>query len=145
MNPQLQRIIYTDEQVKQKKHWAAQQVLLPKVVFGNSSTSAPPTLGGSNPRMYYTHPIGIAFLHEQYRMNNLYIYPEHRDHDPGHNGLAHPSPAGKGAGGEGGYGDLYPTNTPYLIISQGSSGSDQPFMRALPLTLAAGSSADGGE
>ncbi len=36
-----------------------------------------------------------------------------------------------------GYGDLYPTNTPYLIISQGSSGSDQPFMRAIPFTLAA--------
>ena len=32
--------------------------------------------------------------------------------------------------------DLSP-NTPYLIASQGSSGSDQPFMRAIPYTLAA--------
>jgi hypothetical protein len=47
------------------------------------------------------------------------------DHDPGHNGVGD------------GYGDLYPTNTPYLLTSQGSSGSDQPFMRALPFTLAA--------
>jgi len=52
-------------------------------------------------------------------------YPEHRDHDVGLNGDG------------GGYGDVYPTNTPYLIASQGSSGSDQPFMRAIPFTLAA--------
>ena len=123
--PQLQRVVYTDEDIKLRRHWAAQRVLLPKVVFGNSSTSAPPTAGGSNPRQYYVSPAGLAFLHEQYRNNNLYIYPEHRDHDPGHNGRGD------------GFGDLYPTNTPYLIISQGSSGSDQPFMRALPLTLAA--------
>jgi hypothetical protein len=32
---------------------------------------------------------------------------------------------------------MYPTNTPYLIISQGSSGSDQPFMRMMPSVLAA--------
>ena len=31
---------------------------------------------------------------------------------------------------------MYPTNTPYLMISQGSSGSDQPFMRMLPVVLA---------
>src|SRR5262249_38220536 len=80
---------------------------------------------GSNPRSYYVRPSGIAFLYQQYRANNIYIYPEHRDHDPGHNGP------------DEGFGDLYPTNTPYLIISQGSSGSDQPFMHSLPLALAA--------
>ena len=83
----------------------------PHVTFGNSSTSAPPQLGGSNPRSYYVFPFGLSFLYNQYTRNNLYIYPEHRDHDPGHNGK------------NDGYGDLYPTNTPYLIISQGSSGS----------------------
>ena len=69
-------------------------------------------------------PRGLAFLFTQYARNNLYIYPEHQDHDPGRNG-------------DGGYGDLFPTNTPYLIASQGSSGSDQPFMRAMPYVLAA--------
>src|SRR5262249_31146429 len=68
---------------------------------------------------------GLALLHEQYVKNNIYIYPEHRDHDPGRNGPSE------------GFGDLYPTNTPYLFISQGSSGSDQPFMRAIPYVLAA--------
>jgi hypothetical protein len=123
--PQLQKIVYTPEDIKLRKHWAAQRVLLPHVVFGNSSTSAPPTTGGSNPRQYYTSTGGLAFLYKQYTGNNVYIYPEHRDHDPGHNGK------------NDGYGDLYPTNTPYLFISQGSSGSDQPFMRAIPFTLAA--------
>jgi hypothetical protein len=123
--PQLQKILYSPEDIKLRHHWAAARVVLPKVVFGNSSTSAPPLQGGSNPRLYYSVAQGHHFLHQQYRRNNLYIYPEHRDHDPGHNGK------------NDGFGDLYPTNTPYLLISQGSSGSDQPFMRALPFTLAA--------
>lgn len=123
--PQLLTVKYSADDIKLRKHWASQHVIHPAVVFGNSSTSAPPTLGGSNPRHYYCATRGLSFLAEEYAKNNLYIYPEHRDHDPGHNG--------KGDG----FGDLYPTNTPYLLISQGSSGSDQPFMRAIPLALAA--------
>ena len=123
--PQLQRVVYSPEDVKAMRHWAAARVVRPQVTVGNSSTSAPPTAGGSNPRSYYCSPFGLNLLHQQYLGNNIYIYPEHRDHDPGHNGRGD------------GFGDLYPTNTPYLIISQGSSGSDQPFMRAIPFTLAA--------
>jgi hypothetical protein len=122
--PQLQRIEYTEEQIKSRQNWAMQKTIVPNVVFGNSSTSATPRHGGSNARTYYVDPEGLRFLFAQYVRNNLYIYPEHQDHDPGHNGV-------------GGYGDLYPTNTPYLITSQGSSGSDQVFMRALPYVLAA--------
>ena len=91
---------------------------MPGVVFGNSSTAAPLNNGGSNVRQYYSAPRGLPFLYQQYRANNLYIYPEHRDHDPEH-------------------GDVFPANSPYLITSQGSSSSDQPFMRAIPYTLAA--------
>jgi YD repeat-containing protein len=123
--PQLQRFEYTKEDVKAQRHWAAATVTRPHVTFGNSSTSAPPQMGGSNVRLYYGNPRGLPFLYQHYTHNNLYIYPEHRDHDPGHNG--------KGDG----YGDLYPANTPYVITSQGSSGSDQPFLQALPLVLAA--------
>jgi hypothetical protein len=123
--PQLRKVIYTEADVKARRHWALQPRILPHVVFGNSSTSAPPQMSGSNVRTYYCSPDGLDILASQYTHNNLYIYPEHRDHDPGHNGVGD------------GYGDLYPTNTPYLLTSQGSSGSDQPFMRALPFTLAA--------
>ena len=122
--PQLSRVSYTQAARGRRLDWAAQRAVLGHVTFGNSSTSAPPQRGGSNPRMYYNSPRGLRLLYLQYTHNNLYIYPEHRDHDPGRNGA-------------GGYGDLYCTNTPYLIISQGSSGSDQPFMRAMPMVLAA--------
>jgi len=134
--PQMSAIKYSEEDIKLKKHWAAARVVRPHVTFGNSSTSAQAHLGGSNPRSYYVSQAGLALLYQQYTKNNLYIYPEHRDHDPGHNGLLLLSPSGRGVGGEG-YGDMYPTNTPYLIISQGSSGSDQPFMRMMPYVLAA--------
>lgn len=120
--PQMQAVVYTPDDIKARRHWAAQGIVRPTVTFGNSSTSAPPLTGGSNIRMYYTQPRGLELLYQHYRKNNLYIYPEHRDHD---------------RRAEGGYGDLYPTNTPFLIASQGSSGSDQPFMRAIPYTLAA--------
>jgi hypothetical protein len=123
--PQLQRVVYSADDKKARRHWAAAVVVRPEVTFGNSSTSAPPTQGGSNPRSYYLHPGGLKLLHEHYTHNNVYIYPEHRDHDPGHNGPSE------------GFGDVYPTNTPYLFISQGSSGSDQPWMRAIPYVLAA--------
>lgn len=122
--PQLRKVAYTDEERQRRADWGIQSRVLPFVVFGNSSTASGVGHGGSNTRELYTHPVGLQLLHAQYRQHNLYIYPEHVDHDPGHNGTP-------------GYGDLYPTNTPYLLTSQGSSGSDQPFMRAMPFLLAA--------
>jgi hypothetical protein len=122
--PQLQQIEYTKEQIEGRRNWGVQTKILPHVVIGNSSTSASAESGGSNIRSYYTDPRGLEFLFSQYVRSNLYVYPEHRDYGPGHNG-------------SGGYGDLFPTNTPYLIASQGSSGSDQPFLRALAYVLAA--------
>ncbi len=61
-------------------------------------------------------------LADQYVNNMLYFYPEHCDHDS-ENG--------------GGHGDVYPANIPYLITSQGSSGSDREFMNAVAATIAA--------
>jgi hypothetical protein len=124
--PQLQQIVYPESVIKSRTNRGRQTRILPDVVFGNSSTSFSAEGGGSNPRGYYVSSQGVNFLFSQYTSNNLYIYPEHVDYDPGHN-----------RAGGGGYGDLYPINTPYLIISQGSSGTDQPFMRAVPYTLAA--------
>ena len=57
-------------------------------------------------------------LFQQYVSNHIYVYPEDRDHDPKR-------------------GDVFPANTPYLITSQGSSGSDRPFVRAIAAILAA--------
>jgi hypothetical protein len=91
---------------------------------GNCSMAAHPTAGGSLPRLYYTQPGGVLFLNQQYLSNNLFVYPEHLDHDIGANGT-------------GGWGDLFPTNSACCITSQGSSFSDQPFLNAVLSTVAA--------
>ncbi len=123
--PGLRAVQYTAGQKKEQLDWGGQTAILDHVVIGNSSTSSDVRRGGSNVRaMYYLSADGMQFLYTQYRSNNLYVYPEHRDHDPGHNG-------------QGGYGDLFPTNSPYVMISQGSSASDMPFVRAFVRTLAA--------
>jgi len=89
-----------------------------EITFGNSSTASPHASLGSHVRTLYASGRHLERLHEQYRGNTIYVYPEHRDHDPG-------------------VGDLMPTNTPYLIGSQGSSGSDRAFLEAIAVTLGA--------
>ncbi|MFV2067468.1 MAG: hypothetical protein ACC645_10845 [Pirellulales bacterium] len=125
--PQMTRLQFDDIVKKRDFHRGLQtRFLYSGVVLGNSSTAI--TSGPfwrSLPRLAYTDSRSIAVLYAQYRSNMLYIYPEVRDHDPGHNG--------KG----GGYGDVFPANTPYVIISQGASGSDRPFLDAVACTLAA--------
>jgi len=96
----------------------------PRPTLGNCSMAAPADQGGSLPRHYVSDPAGARFLAGQYLSNNLFLYPEHQDHD-------------RGANGVGGYGDLLPANSPCLLVSQGSSLSDQPFLHALLAAAAA--------
>ena len=96
-----------------------EQMLFNAVTFGNSSTAyTARSFWRSLPRLALTRPGGAARQFDLYVRNQIYVYPEHRDHDPER-------------------GDLYPANTPYMLISQGSSGSDQPHLRAVALILAA--------
>ncbi len=126
--PQLARVEFSEEARQRGLHHGLQRSFLYNApTIGNSSTAL--TSGPfwrSQGRFALTQPGGAAFLYVQYRTNQLYFYPEHRDHDPGHNG----------AGGQG-HGDVFPANTPYLILSQGSSGSDRAFLHAVAATLAA--------
>ena len=123
--PQLDTVTYTETQRKANLDWSLQlRFLYPHVTFGNSSTASGDMAIGSNARRAMLSSVAMSLLYRQYTHNHLYIYPEHRDHDPGRNG-------------RGGYGDLFPANIPYLLISQGSSGSDRPFMEAVAYTLAA--------
>ena len=97
------------------------------ITLGNSSTAL--THGiywRSQVRGALTQPNGAARLALHYVGNHFYFYPEHRDHDVGLNGK-----------NGGGYGDVFPANVPYVVISQGSSGSDRAFMNAFAATLAA--------
>ncbi|MFN9235589.1 MAG: TPR end-of-group domain-containing protein [Planctomyces sp.] len=87
--------------------------------LGNASTAyVDPILWRSNPRMLLSSELHAALTAQSWYRNQMYCYPEHRDYDPDH-------------------GDMFPVNTPFWIISQGSSGSDQPFMKAILLTIAA--------
>lgn len=95
----------------------AGKVILPAIVIGNSSTAI--TSGQrkrSQPRLAMTSSVGPYRALLTYVNNHLYIYPEHRDHDKA---------------------DLFPANWPYMVITQGSSRSDKPFIRALLMTVAA--------
>jgi hypothetical protein len=125
--PQLTRIEF-DRAAKQRHlHRGLQtRFVYNGITFGNASMA---NVGGpywrSLPRLAYTDAPAMAMLYAQYVSNHLYVYPEHQDHDRGHNGAG------------GGYGDVYSANTPYIIIAQGSSGSDAPFLDAIACTLAA--------
>jgi len=123
--PQLELIDYSEQAKAGRLDWGLQyRMVIKRVTLGNSSTASSPTESGSNPRRAMTLGPLPGLMYQQYLNSNLYVYPEHRDYDAGHNG-------------RGGYGDLFPANFPYLIISQGSSGSDQRFLEAAAFTLAA--------
>lgn len=126
--PQFTKIAFSQEVVDRKLHRGLQNMFLYNgVTIGNSSTAL---TGGAQwrslPRLGMTQPPTPSIWHVQYLSNHLYVYPEHRDHDP----------IKEGARNEG-RGDLFPANTPYVLISQGSSGSDQPILKAVASTLAA--------
>ena len=121
--PQLQTFTPPEEERKRAPTGLAVSVR-PFVLFGNASMAAPAENGGSLPRFYFLEQNGFGFITNQYLNNNLFFYPCHQDHSPGWNGV-------------GGWGDLYTTNTSCIVISQGSSFTDQPFMRAFVSAMAA--------
>lgn len=86
--------------------------------FGNSSTALTAReTWRSLPRLAMTTP-AITRIAAQYRANHLYVYPAHRD----------VAEAG---------GDLYAAYTPYMLVSQGSSRSDQRLVAAVATVYAA--------
>ena len=95
------------------------QFLFNAITFGNSSTALTGRhIWRSQARLVLTTPELVARAYQHYANDHLYVFPEHRDHDPDR-------------------GDLFPANTPYMIVSQGSSGSDRPFLHAIGAILAA--------
>ena len=95
------------------------RVLFDAPLIGNCSMALVGTpFWRSLPRAALTRPDGAHRLFRVYASGALRVFPEHRDHDPEH-------------------GDLFPANTPYCLVSQGSSGSDRPHLEALAMILAA--------
>ncbi len=118
--PQLTRVEYGPEAQAVRADWGVQiHQLFDRPTLGNSSTAQVGTaFWRSNPRMFLFSDVHTKRVYNQYVNNHLYVYPEHNDYDVE-------------------YGDVYPANVPYCVISQGSSGSDQPFLESLALTMAA--------
>ena len=116
--PQLTPVHY-DESLRAEglDNGLAGPILFRTPAIGNSSTAvvtgpAPRSLG----RLAMTSADGPLRAWQGYVANQLHVYPGHRDHDDV---------------------DLFPANWPYMVLSQGSSYSDRPFVEALLLTLAA--------
>ncbi|WP_424934667.1 hypothetical protein [Amaricoccus macauensis] len=121
-HPQLAHVVYDDAAKRAGVDYGlAGPFLFDRPVLGNSSTAI--TSGPawrSLPRHAYTYPDGAGPLRlwQEARANHLYVYPAHEDFtDEG--------------------GDLFPANTPYILISRGSSGSDKPLLEAVAMILAA--------
>ncbi|MEM7499875.1 MAG: hypothetical protein AAF371_18030 [Pseudomonadota bacterium] len=92
------------------------------VVIGNSSTARTGRFWRSQPRVALTQPFGPEGLALLYLADHFYLFPEHRDHDPV---------------SEGGKGDVFPANTPFYMVSQGSSGSEYRLLEGALYALAA--------
>ncbi|WP_075087921.1 hypothetical protein [Verrucomicrobium spinosum] len=103
--PQVQLYQPTAVEKERKAEIGPANQVRPFPVLGNCSMSAAADKGGSLPRLYMGNRQGFEFLNAQYLGNNLYFYPEHQDYDPGWNG-------------RNGWGDLFPANTPFVVISQ---------------------------
>lgn len=116
--PRVQHLNYAAPLIeKQMDYGLGGQIIFPVPVIGNSSTAI--TKGPrrrSQVRQAMTSGLGPARAFAGYANNQLYVYPEHRDHDDS---------------------DFFPANWPYTVTSQGSSKTDQPFIYALAVSLAA--------
>ena len=118
--PTLSAIAYTEAAKERGLDYGLNPGLLfDAITIGNSSTAlkAPP-VQRSLPRYALTRPGLPMIQYRLYEANHLYVYPEHRDHDPNR-------------------GDLFPAAAPFFLVSQGSSGSDRPLLHALAVALAA--------
>ncbi|WP_169566137.1 tetratricopeptide repeat protein [Sneathiella limimaris] len=120
--PQLTFSAYSEKAKAQQLDYGLNtKILFNSPTIGNSSTAI---TGGpfwrSQARLSYTIPNGPQHLFLQYLNNHIYVFPSVRDYDY-----------------QEGKQDYLPTNTPYLIISKGKSGSDRPFLRAVATILAA--------
>ncbi|SIO48408.1 hypothetical protein SAMN05444722_2533 [Rhodovulum sp. ES.010] len=116
--PRLTHLVYgADLSAENMDYGLAGRIILPAVVFGNSSTAR---TGGpvarSQTRLAMTNPRAREITTRLYFHNHIFVYPEHRDHDAA---------------------DRFPANWAYNLTSQGSSGSDRRFLSAIALTLAA--------
>ncbi|WP_025896825.1 tetratricopeptide repeat protein [Sneathiella glossodoripedis] len=117
--PQLAFSHYTREAVNNAIDYGLNtKILFNAPTFGNSSTAVSSgPFWRSLARLAYTIPNGPKHLTFQYFNNHIYIYPAVNDYKDKQ--------------------DHFPTNTPYMVITEGKSGSDKPFLHAVATIFAA--------
>ncbi len=116
--PGLTPVVYSVEARQHRSHLSLPNTLFEQPLLGNSSMSmVSGPFWRSLPRAVVTDPIQPLAAFRYYVSNQSWFFPEHKDYDPD-------------------TGDLFPANTPYCVISQGSSYSDQPFMQAFAASMA---------
>ncbi len=117
--PGLTPVVYCAEAQKRRVHLSLPNTMFDYPVIGNSSMSmVSGPFWRSLPRAVVTDPYQPIAALRYYFSNQCWFYPAHKDF-------------GTEAG------DLLPANTPYYVVSAGSSYSDQPFMQAFAACLAA--------
>ncbi len=117
--PGLTPVVYSAEARQHRTHLSLPNTSFEQPVIGNSSMSmVSGPFWRSLPRAVVTDPYQPIAAFRYYVSNQCWFYPEHKDFDPD-------------------TGDLFPANTPYYVICQGSSFSDQPFMEAFAAAMAA--------
>ncbi|MEM9045166.1 MAG: hypothetical protein AAGC81_10740 [Pseudomonadota bacterium] len=121
--PQIASVAYSEAaQARSLDYGLNTEIFLDAITIGNSSTALVGKQWRSQGRFGLTQPSYPTKLYQSYRANQIYLFPEHRDHDPVR---------------EGGQGDVYPANTPYMLFSQGSSRSELRMLDAVAVILAA--------
>ena len=114
-HPQLSFVTYSEAaRAADLDYGLNEHLMFDHPTFGNSSTAITGgALWRSLPRYAMTQADGTGPLRlwQNAATNQLYVYPAHKDYGPKN-------------------GDLFPANTPYILVSRGSSGSDKPFLDA---------------
>lgn len=121
-NTQVTVVAYGEDARAKGLHYGLNEALIfDGVAYGNSSTALKGKAWRSQARHALTTRLGPIRAWQLYDNNHIYVFPEHRDHDSFE---------------ERGHGDIFPANTPLMLISKGSSGSDRRFLQAIQIILA---------
>ena len=109
------------EEAAKKEHIDTQQprILFPNPVLGNCSmamTEGP--YWRSLPRAISVNPFFSQLSAQLFLNNQMWFYPAHKDYTPA-------------------TGDIFLANLTFIMVSQGSSFTDKPFLRAFAAALAA--------
>lgn len=117
--PGLTPVVYSEAARRLRGHLSLPNTMFEQPVLGNCSMSmVSGPFWRSLPRAILSDPFQAVAAFRLYLSNQCWVYPEHKDYDPE-------------------TGDLFPANAPYYVISQGSSFTDQPFVRAFAAAMAA--------